>query len=122
MVIYNQAEIADLGRETTMTRMTSRALLHWALVAGILMTPLARAEEDCAGPIYANPSCSAACPLEDCQDVSFGQDGSQYQCCPPATASVPELPGGMGPLTLVFLFLGLSGLLWLWRRRRMPRT
>ena len=75
------------------------------------------AEDDCAGPTYVNPSCSNECPLEDCQDISFAQDATLFQCCPPAD-KVPELPNGMGPLTLVFIFLGLSAGLWYWRRRK----
>ncbi|MBY0371914.1 hypothetical protein K2X33_14610 [bacterium] len=36
----------------------------------------------CQGPVYAfDPTCASNCPPAECQDVSFGQDGSEYQCC-----------------------------------------
>jgi len=92
-----------------------RVLFAWLVLIACVAAAPVRAEEDCSGTIYTDPNCSNACTQDKCQDVSAGQDGSQFQCCPPETAA-PELPPGLGPFTLALVFIGI-----LYARKRAAR-
>ena len=83
---------------------------------------MALAEDGCAGPVYIYPNCStdgitATCAQEKCHDVSFNQDGTLFQCCPPV--AVPEFPGWVNPFYLALL-LSLGFLFW--NSRRHPQV
>jgi hypothetical protein len=89
------------GTFRTGKRLTAGILLVFMLLQGRLLA------ESCLGPTYAEPGCSGACGPSYCQDVSFAEDGTLFQCCPPG-AGLPELPELLNPITLAVLFgLGL---------------
>ncbi len=67
------------------------------------------AETGCAPPDYLEPTCALACAQEKCHDVSFNQDGTLFECCPPV--AVPELPEWINPFYLA-LFLSVGFLAW----------
>lgn len=79
-----------------------------------LLFPLKMAlGESCAGSTFPEPTCGATCEQAYCQDVSFGQDGSVFQCC------ISETPKGMIYfLTALFIFVGL----FLFARRKARLT
>ncbi len=52
-------------------------------IAFILISLNLKAEPGCEGSIYREPTCEGECSDEHCQDISFGQDGSEFQCCEP---------------------------------------
>lgn len=87
-----------------------RRLLPFILVLGLGFAPSAFAD-DCAGPIYEfDPNCGGLnvnCLQADCWDISFGQDGSEYQCCPPFPET-PELPFGNFAWLALFSLLGFA--------------
>ena len=74
------------------------------------------AEDGCAPPDYLEPTCNLDCPQEKCHDVSFNQDGTLFQCCPPV--SIPELPEWVNPLYLA-LFLSIGFLAWNSRKEKL---
>ncbi len=76
------------------------------------------AEADCAPPSYYESTCGAVCTQAKCQDVSFAQDGSEFQCCPPPPPPAPELPQGLGPFALALVFLAML----YWRNKRRKPT
>lgn len=88
---------------------------------GLGVSPVARAEDGCSGPVYQYPNCAAngvspvMCAQEKCHDVSFNQDGTLFQCCPPT--AVPEFPEWVNPFHLALL---LSVGFLLWSSRRQP--
>ncbi len=84
------------------------------LVFWIGLPLTAYAEDSCSGPTYVEPTCGGICIQANCHDVSFNQDGTLFQCCPPPTA-VPELPGWVNPFYLA-LFLSLG--FWAWNSRK----
>lgn len=95
-----------------------RLSLSFLLLLGSfgVITP-ARAESDCAPPSYYESTCGAVCTQDKCQDVSFSQDGSEFQCCPPPPPPAPELPPGFGPFMLALVFMAM---LYLRHKRRKP--
>ncbi len=91
-------------------------LLLIVLIFWLAMPITAFAEDGCSGPTYAEPTCGGAgvnCPQTDCHDVSFNQDGTLFQCCPPT--SVPEFPGWVNPFYLALL---LSLGFWAWNSQK----
>ena len=82
---------------------------------GLGISPMALAENGCSGPVYLEPTCNNKCTQDKCHDVSFNQDGTLFQCCPPV--AVPELPGWVNPFYLALL---ISGGFLAWDSRRRP--
>lgn len=76
------------------------------ILGGLAAARAARAEEDCAGATYTESTCNNQCSQDKCQDVSAGEQGTLFQCCPPQSAA-PELPEGFGPFALALVFIGL---------------
>jgi hypothetical protein len=86
------------------------------LLTALVTVVDARGEEECSGPTYNESTCAAACTQDKCQDVSFNQDGSEFQCCPPE-AQTPELPKSVGPFALALVLVAL-----LYARKRWGRA
>ncbi len=97
----------------------TRLLCGLLLLVGLFGGTPVRAEEDCSGTIYTESTCNNACTQDKCQDVSAGQDGSQFQCCPPESAA-PELPPGLGPFALALVFIGLLYARKKWAKKPSP--
>lgn len=94
------------------TIVKKKTLLHILIVFSLAAGATAYGEAGCSGATYTNSNCDDACAQSACQDVSFNQDGSLFQCCPPG-ASTPELPPGFN---FLYLALGLVILLG-WKKR-----
>lgn len=58
----------------------------------------------CSGPTYESADCDGQCIQKNCWDVSPGQDGSLFQCCPPGAAA-PELPQALSPFLLAIVVI-----------------
>lgn len=59
-----------------------RSVLAILCLGFLLMTPLRSLHaEHCSGETFSNPTCDAKCPIRECQDVSFSQDATSFQCC-----------------------------------------
>lgn len=82
-----------------------------------VVTPV-HAESDCAPPDYYESTCGAVCAQDKCQDVSFAQDGSVFECCPPPPPPAPELPQSFGPFALALVFMAM---LYIRHKRRKPK-
>lgn len=81
---------------------------------GISLPIPAFAEDGCTGPVYLEPTCNLQCSQTACHDVSFNQDGTLFQCCPPT--SIPELPAWVNPFYLA-LFISIGFLFWNSRKK-----